>query len=305
MKQKITCVFLLTVLFVVQDASAQEFHVQNDTVWQFENYQTREGFVIGIWPHEARLTDAAEISKLNNLFGFSHIYFNVDHGDAKFKMMNESGFERDKIMVSLSPEVFRERINEFKDVYAYYIDEPNERNKQTEGVKEFIDSVSPGSLYIISGYRRTSPFTKLVAGSDGVMFSSYKHWWHCFPGVWCPFPVNYDQRSDWTDMKERYGNKSFSNWVGAHRDTTDYEELLEHASILNLKGVWLYQYEDPVNSEKNLFKFSNAAWAAGFMQKFERKYIYEYRCSAEKRSECDWVLHEIHRTDEIREEIYF
>jgi hypothetical protein len=128
------------------------------------------------------------------------------------------------------------------------------------------------------------------------MYSSYKHWWQCLPGVWCSWPTDYDQRPDWTDMQKRYGEKSLSNWVGAHRDTTDYEELLQHASELGLNGIWLYQYQDPVNSEKNLLKLADAAWSAGYMHKFERKYIREYQ-----KINREWRFIKDHPTDELRE----
>jgi hypothetical protein len=284
----------------VADSAAQQSHIKRDTVWRLEKYEAVDDAVLGIWPHELRIADAVEVKKLRNLFGFSYIFFNVNHDSAKFKMFNVAGFTPDRIMVQLTSQNFRERISSFKDVYAYYIDEPFENNHSIEGMKDFINKNSPGSLFIISGYRRTAGLTKLVSESDGVMFSSYKHWWQCFPGIWCTWPVDMDQRPDWSDMKERYGNKSFVNWVGSHRDTLEYFDLLEHAAGLSLQGIWLYQYQDPHNSEKNMYKLSDAAWTAGYLHKYERKYVYEYTCNSSKYTDCEWTLSKINITNNTR-----
>jgi hypothetical protein len=288
-------------LLAVQD-SVSNYHERTDTIWRLQNYAAKEGFIIGIWPHELRIENAAEAERLHKYFGFSHIFFNVNHGKEKYGMLNKVGFPPERIMVQLVSGNFRERVKEFRNVYAFYIDEPYENDLSIEGVREFIEEYSPNSLFITSGYRRNSGLNRVVNEADGVMFSSYKHWWQCLPGIWCTWPVDMDQRPDWTDMKERYGDKSFTNWTGSHRDTLEFYDLLEHASDLNLKGVWLYNYQDPHNSEKNLLKFSDAAWSAGYMHKYERKFLYKYRCYNKSPEDCNWELYDIQSTDEMRKD---
>jgi hypothetical protein len=302
----IICAILFIPFYLLHPQETEENHTRTIEHWITDGFEAEENTIVGIWSKDLRLKSAEELIKLKNQYGFNYIYVNIHIDSATVNLLLNSGYSRDRMMVQIIPENYQEKIKEFGTVFAYYIDEPNERGFSISGVKEFIDMHAPGSLYIISGYRRTSGLNSFVKESDGVMFSSYKHWWNCFPGVWCPWPENTDQREDWTDMLERYGEKSFMNWVGAHRDVEDYPELLLHAADLKLPGVWLYQYQDELNSDENLLKFSEAAWAAGYLKKYMRKFIYEYRCTHPGGSECSdnstagYALYMVHPTDEIR-----
>jgi len=277
-----------------------------DTVWVFDHYKANPEYIVGIWPNSLRTLSADKISELKSRFGFEYIALEIPTDLNRFNLIKSSGFPPDRIMVTFQPANLEQKTREFGKIYAYYLDEPNERGFSIDGLREIINKNAEGSEFIISGYRRTSNLIGMVSESDGVMFSSYVHWWQCFPNVWCAWPYDDDQRDDWTDMKERYGEKSFMNWIGAHRDTLEYNDLLKHAADLSLKGIWFYQQLDEKNSDKNILDFCFAAWKNSFMKRYERKYIYEYTCissdcsSFNKNDSGTWVLTNIRTTEEIR-----
>ncbi len=255
------------------------------------------------------MIDSIEISKLKNKYGFNYILFANEFDLTKFNLVSNI-FSPNKIMAQIFPESFQQKTSQYGSIYAYYVDEPYERGYSMAGIRDAINTNAPGSELIISGYRRTYGLDAYVLNSDGVLFSSFIHWWECLPGVWCSRLINTDQRSDWTDMKNRYGNKSFMNWVGAHEDFSEYSELLGHSANLGLPGVWLFQLLEVENSEDNILSFCYNAWANGYMRRFERKYIYEYRCYYPNPCDCDrslpdgWYLYQIWPMSDVREVFY-
>ncbi len=284
--------------------------VKDVTSWALDHYEAQSGVIVGIWPHNARMQNSTEISKLKNKYGFNYILLASAYDLTKFNLILNSGFARNNIMAQILPNNFQQKTYQYGSIYAYYVDEPSENGYSMAGIRDAINNNAPGSKLIISGYKRTYGLDGYVSTSDGVLFSSYKHWWECLPGVWCSWPVDPDQRPDWTDMKNRYGNKSFMNWVGAHQDLSEYPVLLGHSANLGLPGVWLYQLEEVDNSEDNILSFCYNAWASGYLRRFERKYIYEYRCSYPNPCDCDrslpdgWYLYKIWPMSDIREVFY-
>lgn len=225
------------------------------------------------------MQNSYEISKLKNKYGFNYILFASNYDLNKFNVVLNSGYSKDKIMVQILPENYQNKMAQFGSVYAYYLDESYERNLSMAGMREAINSNAPGSKLIISGYRRTEGQVYYASFSDGILFSAYNHWWSCGLGAWCSWPVDPDQRPDWTDMKNIYGNKSFMNWVGTHKDLSEYPQLLGHSSNLGLPGIWLYQLQEVDNSEDNILNFCYNAWANGYLHKFEHLYRYYWHCN--------------------------
>jgi hypothetical protein len=229
---------------------------------------------------------------------------------AKFNLILNSGYLRNNIMALIKPANYEQRISELGSIYAYYVDEPCEDDLSIVGMRDAINNYANGSKFIISGYKRTSELGSYVSQADGIMFSAYDHWWECLPYIWCDRPINTDQRSDWTDMRYRYGSKSFMNWIGAHRDLQDYDLLLGHSVNLGLPGVWLYQYQDVDNSEENILAFCYNGWVSGYLRRFDRKYIYEYRCLYPDPCDCDrsvpdgWYLYKIWPMSDVKEVFY-
>lgn len=57
-------------------------------------------------------------------------------------------------------------------------------------------------------------------------------------------------------------------WVGAHRDLSDYPELLGHAKNLGLQGVWLYQRQELSDDDGNILRFCDAAADEGYLTRY-------------------------------------
>ncbi|MBS3945752.1 MAG: hypothetical protein KGZ42_09665 [Melioribacter sp.] len=119
---------------------------------------------------------------------------------------------------------------------------------------------------------------------------------------------NPDQRSLWTDFHEELVNFSMT-WIGAHKDLSEYDDLIGHATNLGLYGIWLYQYEDntDVYSNNNIETFSLFAWKWGWLRKVERKWVYVYECIDQNPCNCDpytlgpeWILIDKYPTYETR-----
>lgn len=114
------------------------------------------------------------------------------------------------------------------------------------------------------------------------MFSSYKHWWECLPGIWCAWPVDYDQRPDWSDMKDRYGSKFSMTWIKTS-EVTEFENLFEQAKYLGINSVWIYGFLEnsgqPVDHYNDQFEnISFAAFNYGFLKMKQRQFKIEWFC---------------------------
>ncbi|MFH1197315.1 MAG: hypothetical protein V1720_16570 [bacterium] len=280
------------------------------TVWKVDHYSPIDGKIVGIWAQTSRLQNAVTISKLKNKFGFNYLFMGGDQ--AQFDLILNSGYSNDKIMVGISPGDYDSRIQQFGTVHAYYIDEPYERGYSIDvmnGIRNAINNYAPGSKLIISGYRRTASLREYVNSSDGILFSSYKHWYEILPGVWVSWPVDPDQRPDWRDMRNRYGEKSFLNWIGAHLDFSEYPDLLACARSLSLPGVWLYQLQEGEDSDDNILGFCHAAFNNGYLKAFVRKYIYEYHfeyldpddSGASNQCNKGWYLYQTRDMNDVKE----
>ena len=120
------------------------------------------------------------------------------------------------------------------------------------------------------------------------MFSSYHRTYQLFGCVFLHWPENIDQSGSWDVMKDRYGDKFTSSWIGALQDTLEYYNLFKEASKHNLKSIWLYQLEDTSDqyTDINLSKFCEAAWENGYLKKINEKMNYKFICS-EDSCNCD------------------
>ena len=278
--------------------------------WGIDHYRAKHGKIVGIWARNSRLQNTRTISRLRTKFGFNYIFFAGDH--ATFNLIRNSGYSNKNIMIGVSPNDYSARIQQFGAAYAYYNDEPYERGYSIDvmtGMRNAINNYAPGSKLIISGYRRTSGLGDYVSRSDGILFSSYTHWYQIFLGVWVSWPVDRDQRPDWRDMKDRYGDKSFMNWIGAHKDLSEYSDLLSTSRSLSLPGVWLYQLDESEDSDDNILSFCNAAFHNGYMSIIAKKYIYEYHAKKINHNALDstnpndegWYLYKIRIMKDIKE----
>ncbi|MEN8194802.1 MAG: hypothetical protein ABFS12_18420, partial [Bacteroidota bacterium] len=246
---------------------------QTSVEFQWTNYyEPIENKIVGIWPHNDRYLDISRIKELKHRWGFNNILLARNRGQVFYDMLIDAGFDSLKIMRQIRQDSYQENVESIPQTWAYYIDEPADKRENLTvwgNITEWIKNKYPNTKIVISGYKRDSFLKDYVNTiADYVMFSSYKHWWE-FLGIWIAWPENPDQRSDWSDMKNLFGNKFSFTWIGAHRDLSEYNDLLAKAKALQLSGVYLYQLQpadDEVN-DSNLESFSNAASKYGFTNK--------------------------------------
>ena len=267
MKNSLNYILLFFFLFF----SAGKLFSQNVTYvynW-FKYYEPVEGKIVGIWPHINRWNDIQKLKELKYRWGFNYITFWPGLGHDKFDMAKQEGYSPSiNMMMLLETSNYLDTKN-YDNFWAYYIDEPADRRipfNTVQTMKIWLKNNFPNSLFVISGYKRDSyliNYTNLLA--DKVLFSAYIHWWKVF-GWWVSWPTNTDQRGDWTDMKNLFGNKFSMTWISANNDMSEYGQLLNHAKNLGLQGIWLYQYSDgPEADDNNLNSFCAAAANSGFL----------------------------------------
>lgn len=289
------------------------------TVWQLDHYEAKPGKIFGIWPHDRWETSVSSLSDLRKKWGFNYILLQYSDG-SKYNNFISAGYSITNIMVTLYDFEHANHewvIDTYAGAYAFYVDEPAQTTPYRNfiisfaGMPNYINTHSPYSYFITGAYKPTYAFDGYVYSVDKVMFTSYKRWWE-YPvgGVWfpwVPYPpfTSKDQRWNWSDYKNRYGYKAQSNWIGTHRDQSEYSDLLGKASNLGFSEIWLYSHENSSLSE--ISAYTSNAWTKGWLRRFERKYIYEYRCSYPDPCDCDpdipdgWYLYKVWEMNDTRE----
>lgn len=247
-------------------------------------FKPAENKKVVIWPIHARLNKVSEIIRLSDEYGFSRIF--VWQNQQKIEnIMNSGRFATKDIILQVSEtgsQDYRNIVN-LPKFGGYYLDEPVYHDYtvgQVNRVRDFIKDFAPDSE-IGTGdfhYRNTffvkdgDLFNEMQSGWDHVMFTSYKKWWESF-GFWISWPVNIDQRDNWTELKQMYPSKFKYTWIAAHLDLSEYNQLFEHASRLGLEEVWLYQLSESTNSDENIWAFCEAAAKYGYLIKTKIKVL--------------------------------
>lgn len=173
-----------------------------------------------------------------------------------------------------------------------------------------------GAQYVIDGFRMCPHLTAGVIDVDRVMYSSYRHW-YIFMDIECWIPVDHsDQWPDWSSMKNYYGSKFASTWIGGHDDLPTCDGcgdqpgeiplLIGHATNLGLSEIWLYCANG--TAPGRLESFTYQAWESGWLRRFEREYFIWWRCNfPDPCANCDpdspegWVFDFYDYTGNIRE----
>ena len=271
--------------------------------WELERYETAPGKIMGIWPNHSRYLTQQRMNDLKQKWGFNFLLHPRVYNQSYRNMERVAGFDDEHMMAQIVIDSYKEVIQEHGNIFAYYIDEPVKHDHPSyENLAKYINENS--DAYLITGDYKRSFYLEDYAGyADYVMFTSYKNWIY-FLGFYIPWGL--DQRDSWSDMKNEYSEKFQMTWIGAHRDTLEYEQLLGHAKNLGLKGIWYFQSWDSTDeySDYNIANFAEAAYKTGWLTKTERKFIYEYIClkpdGCEKSSEDGWVLKRKIDTGEFR-----
>jgi hypothetical protein len=285
--------------------------------YEFHHFAPVDSKYLGIWPNNNRFNDINRLKELKEKFGISYFFQANSNDESKFSLALQAGFVPSKIMAQILPDSYVSKINMYGDIFAYYMDEPADNNLSIAGIRATLNNSGLSLVdFIISGYKRGEALQLYVEQTDQVLFSSYQHWREILPGIFVSWPVNQDQRSDWTDMKNLFGNKFSMTWVGAHKDGNEYNDLLGHAKNLNLRVVWYYQFQDLTDnySNDNLYNFCQAAWEAGYLKRFSEKIRLEYRCISHttyypcqcsiSNPDCYWQINRKIPTGQIKEDIY-
>ena len=265
---KIIRIIILIFVSFLGFSNAQVIYTES---WS-KNYKTVENKIIGIWPHDTRYDDLSRLKELRYRWGFNNILLARVFGNSHYSMIIEAGFDSLNIMRQIWPDSYVENVESIPETWSYYIDEPADLNENIviwTNIKNWVKDKYPNSKIVLSGYKRNEFLKEYVQTiSDYAMFSSYKHWWE-FLGIWISWPENPDQRSDWADMEILFGSKFEFSWVGAHRDMSEYDDLLGKAKNLFLQGVFLYQLEPFENEadDTNFESFAEAATKHGFLSK--------------------------------------
>lgn len=256
--------------------------------WAFDHSVPRTDKSIGIWPRGKRRLDPVRLQQLTKKWGFTYLCYSPENMPDWSNFQN-AGFITEKTMIEVSDQTKAQRketIKLFPNAFAFYVDEPYGQSpdypdRSMDSLKKFVDAFTHNSLTITSGYKRNAMLKSAADQSDKVFYSSYKHWRKFpWPAVWTSWPVNKDQRADWTDMKKIYGEKFNMTWIAAHRDFEEYDKLFEHAMKLSLDIIWFYQLEDARDdqSDENIKSFCYNASKNGYLKGYERYYYIEYRC---------------------------
>ena len=249
---------------------AGELFPQNVTYvynW-YKYYEPVEGKIVGIWPPGGIWNDIQLVKDVKYRWGFNYITFWPGLELDKFNMAKQVGYLPSTSMMMIIEQSNYLDVAQYEECWAYYLDEPADRNipfNTVQTMKVWLKTDYPNAPFIISGYKRNSDlihYTNLLA--DKVLFSSYIHWWK-FLGLWTSWPINIDQRSDWTDMKNLFSNKFSMTWISKNDDLSEYIQLLNHAKNQGLEGIWLYHYSPDLVDEDNVNSFCEAAVSGGFL----------------------------------------
>jgi hypothetical protein len=260
--------FILLFLFICSNGKLFPQNVNYVYSW-YEYYEPVQGKIVGIWPHTNNWNNIQKLKDLKYRWGFYYITFWSPLGHDKFNMLKQAGYSPlNSIMRVLQTDDYL-NTTQYDECWAYYLDEPADRKipfNTVMNMKIWLKSNFPNIPFIISGYKRNSDlinYTNLLA--DKVLFSAYIHW-RKFLWFWVSWPINTDQRDDWTDMKNLFGNKFSMTWISAYSDLSEYYQLLGHAQNLGLEGVWLYEFSEGSEvDDNNINTFCNAAVKSGFL----------------------------------------
>ena len=261
----ISFVFSLLILFMGELLSQNITYTYS---W-YKYYNPVEGKIIGIWPHPDRYNDISRLKELKYKWGFKYLVFWFPMGNNGFNLLKQAGYEPEtNIMTNVEGSDYTNAV-QYDKCLGYFLDEPEYKDislTTVQTIKIWFNTNFPNVPFISSGYKRNSYLKDLTNNIvDQVLFSSYIHWWEVL-GVWISWPVNPDQRDDWTDMKNLFGSKFTMTWVSANQDLSEYNDLIGHAANLGLTGLWLYNDPNsPEVDDNNLETFCSNAANRGYL----------------------------------------
>lgn len=278
--------------------------------YALHHFEPKPGKIVGVWPYEFTLTN---LTNLRNKWGYSGIF--VQPNQIQYDIALSAGFSTSNMMINIgfmtNYEQYINAVNSFNARY-YYIGEaiehscfgngnllhrlyhPNELYEISTYIHTHPNRQS--SFFVSDGYKQCAHLDVLTYYVDIIMYSSYSDWYRPFLATpyftnmsWGPFVENafwegnYDQRSSWSDMKSRYGNKFKQTWINTS-ELTEFGNLFGHATNLGLSEVWIYGFlqekgQPTPHYNTQWENISNSAWFSGWLKKFVQDVKITWRCS--------------------------
>lgn len=281
--------------------------------WELERYETVPGKIVGIWPTVRRWGTVSKLSELKNKWGFNYIAATLGWYPTFSPYVNAiaAGYQDTNIMgIGLDPydAAYVTAVNSRPPLWGYYMDEPITNH----GVGAQVMMELASDFFLVN-----YPNSLFMSGETNTDYGSYIY--HTIDKIFCTRYGRYgdlgdpDQRPLWDQFKQTFGTKFSMTWIAAHKDLSEYNDLLGHARNIGLNGVWLYQYQDSTDtySNDNISSFSYNAWMKGWLKRFDRRWQYTYECKKADPCGCDpsdlsdgWMFKQKAPTSEIRELVF-
>lgn len=292
--------------FVIVEPLAQSSCIKDVDYWIFEKYIPVPDKIVGIWPTEERWSNVERIKELKEKWGFNYIFTTLG---SYYDNCLSAGYLPDHMLgggIDVYSGGYRQYIQSRPALWGYYTDEPVTNHGAgaqypMSTAYQWFKQNYPNSLFI-SGETTPLMASFIIDYIDIIFCTRY-----CVDGdYFCIYP---DQRPLWTDFKNAFEEKFSMTWIGAHKDLSQYDDLIGHAKNLGLKAIWLYQYQDDtdISSDNNISSFALYAWKWGWLKRVERKWIYTYECINQNPCDCDpyslgdeWILINKYPTRETR-----
>jgi len=299
--------------------------VMDKQYWIMEKYLQIPNKRIGIWINQ-QFYNYEWLNKIKNYYSFSNlaVVWPLDNNPQtminRIQLCESVGFSRYSDLMHIIPSKYNFWVtyDYIKDFLYHYTDEPLEIEEHTWSLTDLINasaailSVRSDAKFLVGSadnqyttFGSTLPYYLQFANltpNSGMMYSDYES------GI---FNNINDQSEVWDFFKNYFGQtKVFTQWIGLDEDyhnlgNVEYGRLLEVANDHNYSLIWLY-----AGGASELYKvdiFCGYAFQKGWLNKFERLWIYTCECS--KTNPCDynqndladgWVLSNTYATSTTR-----
>lgn len=283
--------------------------VKDVYVWGTDHYEITNGKYLGILPQNF---SQSSYNSYKNFYGFNQI---IVASTQHISWALNAGYTRDFLMgnVNFSPG----SVDQLGYLKYYYLDEPIERNGTVEGVRwlaQFIHEEYPTSLLMLGSYKLPTDWYDILTGTTyGQLYSSILNnasntRMMCdqyYDGTVFYGP---DQVPHWNAFKNSYGqSRVFTHWISGDIDGGEQNQfgyLLDAATNLGINNLWLFMGGS--GNSSFIDWFCDVAHQKYWMNKYERRYCIEYRCSYSNPCECDptlpdgWYIYKVWDLGQVR-----
>jgi len=305
---------------IIVEPDAQSYCYKTEEYWVFEKYVPVAGKSIGISPHDF---SPYWMNKYHNYYGFSKMKIKLYRNNSRQQTLTDlqtaydAGYTDTDIMGDIGdyPVVAE---SEFDNFGYYYSDEPLETagrpSQWPYDAANFIHAVNPQARFKVG-----TSHGKYAVTSNDDKYKSFV-WSNNFSDM--TFTAYFggilsnvcDQSEHWTYFKNFYGtSKALSQWIHLDWDYdggpflscgVEYPTLLSSATAEGINELWLYA--DDSGNFNYLDIFCLYANIQGWLNRFQRRWVYHYRCINQNPCNCDpnstdyWILENSYPTNATR-----